>query len=107
MGTTDFDGIKVIKQYISTVSKEQPRLVAAYLFGSYARNNQRADSDIDIALVIENLSENERFDIQVRLMVLASKLDTRIEPHPISNKDMLAGNPFAAEIQRTGIKLEI
>jgi uncharacterized protein len=98
---------RTIKQYITSVSKEQPGLIAAYLFGSYARNNQRVESDIDIALVIDNLPDNERFNTQVRLMMLASKFDTRIEPHPISNDDMISGNPFAAEIKRTGIELEI
>jgi uncharacterized protein len=98
---------KTIKQYISTVSKVQPGLVAAYLFGSYARNNQRAESDIDIALVIENLPDSERFNTQVRLMKLASTIDTRIEPHPISAEEILSGNPFAVEIKRTGIELQI
>lgn len=98
---------RTIKKYIDSVVKQQPGLISAYLFGSYAKNKQQSDSDIDVALVIENLSDNDRFDTQVRLMVLASQIDNRIEPHPISKQDLISNNPFAVEILRTGIKLKI
>ena len=96
-----------VKEYILSVAKHQPGLISAYLFGSYARNMQRLDSDIDIALVIDELSDNDRFDIQVSLMLLAAKIDTRIEPHPISKQDLNSNNPFAVEIRKTGIELKV
>ena len=94
-----------IERFVASASKSQPGLVAAYLFGSYARNDFRPESDIDIALVIDHLNDSERFDTQVRLMMLASQFDSRIEPHPISKQDLMSSNnPFAAEILRTGIE---
>jgi hypothetical protein len=57
--------------------------------------------------VIDNLLDVDKFDTQVRLMVLASKIDTRIEPHPISKQDLISNNPFAVEIIRTGIELKL
>jgi predicted nucleotidyltransferase len=98
---------RTVKKYINSVAKLQPGLITAYLFGSYAKNNQRTDSDIDVALVIDNLPDNDRFNIQVQLMILASKIDNRIEPHPISKEDIISRNPFAVEILRTGIELKI
>ena len=98
---------RTVKKYINSVAKLQPGLITAYLFGSYAKNNQRTDSDIDVALVIDNLPDNDRFNIQVQLMILASKIDNRIEPHPISKEDIISNNPFAIEILRTGIELKI
>lgn len=98
---------RTIKKYIDLVAKQQPGLISAYLFGSYANNKQRTDSDIDVALVIDNLPDTDRFSTQVRLMILASKIDTRIEPHPISKEDIISNNPFAVEILRTGIELKI
>jgi predicted nucleotidyltransferase len=98
---------RTIKKYLDSVAKQQPGLISAYLFGSYAKNKQRTDSDIDVALVIENLSDNDRFNTQVQLMILASKIDNRIEPHPISKEDIISNNPFAVEILRTGIELKI
>jgi predicted nucleotidyltransferase len=96
----------MIKKYISSVAKQNPDLVTAYLFGSYAKNKEHIESDIDIALVINNLNDADKFDIQVQLMLLASNFDTRIEPHPISKQDLLSDNPFIAEI-KTGIEISI
>jgi predicted nucleotidyltransferase len=89
------------------VAKQQPGLISAFIFGSYAKNKQQLDSDIDVALVIDNLPENDRFDTQVRLMMIASKIDNRIEPHPISKQDLISNSPFALEIRRTGIELKL
>ena len=98
---------KIIKSFINSVSEQQPGLVSAFLFGSYAKNNQRSESDIDIALIFDDLSDSDRFNLQVKLMMIASKIDTRIEPHPISKQDLLTNNPFVMEIKRTGIQLKV
>ena len=98
---------RIIKNYINSVLEQEPGLISAFLFGSYAQNKQRLESDIDIALVFDNLTDSERFNIQVKLMMLASKIDTRIEPHPISKQDLLSNNPFVLEIKRTGIELKV
>jgi len=98
---------RTIKRYIDLVALQQPGLISAYLFGSYAQNKQRLESDIDLALVIDNLSDSDRFDTQVRLMILASTIDNRIEPHPISKQDLISNNPFAVEIRKTGIELKV
>lgn len=95
----------IIKQYISSVANQTPGFVTAYLFGSFAKNNQRAESDIDIAVIIDNLMDSEKFNIQVQLMLLASKFDSRIEPHPLSKQDFISDNPFVHEIKKTGIEL--
>ncbi|MBI9038503.1 MAG: nucleotidyltransferase domain-containing protein [Bacteroidales bacterium] len=97
---------KIISEYISFVAKQNNQLIKAYIFGSYAKQKDRPDSDIDIALIINNLSDDEKFDLQVQLMLLASDFDMRIEPHPISDKDFDSENPFVAEIKRTGIEIE-
>ncbi|TLU99211.1 nucleotidyltransferase domain-containing protein [Dyadobacter luticola] len=97
-----------IELYLSKVSQVEPGLVGAYLFGSYAKDNFRDESDIDIALIIDHLLDTERFDTQVRLMLLASEFDSRIEPHPISSEDLSSiSNPFAAEIRKTGVEYKI
>lgn len=95
----------IIRQYILTVANQTPGYVTAYLFGSFAKNNQRPESDIDIALIIDNLKDSDKFDIQVQLMLLASKFDLRIEPHPLSKQDLISDNPFVHEIKKTGIEI--
>jgi predicted nucleotidyltransferase len=98
---TDF----AIKKFVAVASVQTPGFISAFLFGSYAKNKQNHDSDIDIAIVIKNLKDSEKFDIQVNLMMLASQFDSRIEPHPISEQDFSSGNPFAHEIRRVGIEI--
>jgi len=36
--------------------------------------------------------------------LLASQIDSRIEPHPISKEDFNSNSPFIIEIKRTGIE---
>ena len=96
---------KTITDYIKLIQQEYPDFVSVYVFGSYARGNSNQDSDIDLALIFRNLDDSERFDIQVQLMLLASQIDTRIEPHPISYNDFHSDNPFVVEIKKTGFKI--
>lgn len=58
-----------------------------------------------MALIIKELDDSWRFDTQVQLMLMASKIDSGIEPHPISLDDFYSGNPFVREIQKTGMEL--
>jgi uncharacterized protein len=97
---------KAISKYIESIAKQNPRLSKVYLFGSYAKQTDRPESDIDIALIIENLKDDERFDLQVQMMVFASDFDIRIEPHPISSDELKKNNPFVSEIVKTGIEIE-
>jgi predicted nucleotidyltransferase len=95
----------IIKYYVAAVAKERRGLLKAYLFGSYARKTDNPSSDIDIALVIDNLKDDDKFDLQVQLMLLASKFDTRIEPHPVSKEDFDSSNPFIAEIKKNCVEI--
>jgi uncharacterized protein len=38
-------------------------------------------------------------------MLLASKFDSRIEPHPLSSQDLISGNQFVHEIMKFGIEI--
>jgi uncharacterized protein len=97
---------KRVKDFITEVAKHIPGLVTAYLFGSYSKMCQTEESDIDIALIIEHLDDLDKFDLQVRLMLLASDFDIRIEPHLLSMEDFNSGNPFVTEVKRTGIEIK-
>lgn len=96
--------IKIAK-YLDLIKKKFPEVENAYLFGSYVKGRSTDESDIDIALVFRDLIDSERFDIQVQLMLLAAQIDSRIEPHPISQDDFNSGNPFVVEIKKTGVEI--
>jgi predicted nucleotidyltransferase len=96
--------IETVKQYIMIIPKDFG-VKRAYLFGSFAKGKEKDDSDIDIALVLENMPDF--FYAQKLLMKLRRKIDLRIEPHPIKEQDFNSLNPFAYEIERTGIVISL
>ncbi|MGQ9620802.1 MAG: nucleotidyltransferase domain-containing protein [Bacteroidales bacterium] len=96
--------IDTVKQYIMIIPKDLG-VKKAYLFGSFAKGKEREESDIDIALVLENMPDF--FYAQKQLMKLRRKIDLRIEPHPIKEQDFNALNPFAYEIEQTGIEITV
>jgi predicted nucleotidyltransferase len=96
--------IETIREYLMLVPKDLG-IKKVYLFGSFAKGKERDESDIDIALVLENMPDF--FSIQKQLMRLRRKIDLRIEPHPIKEQDFNSMNPFAYEIEKTGIEIEL
>jgi len=73
------------------------------MFGSFAKGTNHEDSDIDIAIVIKNVSDI--IDTQIDMMKLRRKVDLRIEPHPFIVNDFNIGNPVVNEILKSGIKI--
>ena len=68
---------KDISEVLRAYFEKEPLVLRAYLFGSYARNEQQEDSDIDV--LVELLYHNNRFDyfkfftMQEDLMKLCGK----------------------------------
>jgi predicted nucleotidyltransferase len=94
--------IETAKLFVKTIPNDLG-VKKAYLFGSYAKGNEREESDIDIAIVVTNMPDF--FSTQKLLMKLRRSIDLRIEPHPIKEQDFNASNPFAFEISNTGIEI--
>ena len=96
--------IEIVNKYISFLVNEQKLdLHQVFLFGSYAKNKQNADSDIDVAIIFQHLSD--RLDMQLKLMKWRRKFDLSIEPHPFDKLAFNKNNPFAHEILTTGLNL--
>jgi len=73
-----------------------------WLFGSYAKGLSNKHSDIDVALVVNHLSENyDFFETEPLLWKLTYQVDDRIEPHVFARDTDYAG--MIDEIQKTGI----
>ena len=96
--------IDTVRQYVMIIPKDFG-VKKAYLFGSFAKGSEKEESDIDIALVLENMPDF--FYAQKQLMKLRRKIDLRIEPHPIKEQDFNSLNPFAYEIEKTGIEITV
>jgi uncharacterized protein len=98
----DQEILNTVKHYVMLIP-EEVGVKKAYLFGSFASGKEREESDIDIAVIVENMTDF--FSTQRLLMRLRRNIDLRIEPHPIMEQDFNSSNPFAWEIEKTGIKV--
>ena len=95
--------MKSIQKYIEKISKYY-KIDAIILCGSYAKGNENEDSDIDIAIISSDFKDV--IDDGAKLIGLTWKIDTRIEPHPITTEDFKnVSNPFIKEVLDTGIKV--
>ncbi len=74
------------------------------LFGSYAKGTSHEESDIDIAVVL--VGYENQFDVQLELMRLRRKIDSRIEPHPFRLSDFNSANPVVSEILQYGQRVD-
>lgn len=97
------EALKIANKYIDTISKKYV-ILQAYMFGSFAKGTNHADSDIDIAIVINNVSDI--IDTQIDMMKLRRKVDLRIEPHPFAFADFNDDNPVVHEILKSGIQIK-
>lgn len=97
--------MKEVKEFIRKLRDIDIRVEDAYIFGSYARKTQNKWSDIDLAIISPDFSD-DRFEERVRLMKLASSIDDRIEPVPFRPDNFSEDNPLAWEIKRHGIQVK-
>jgi len=98
------DALNIATNYALVVN-EKYKYLKIYLFGSYAKGNYNDDSDIDIAVVFKDYSN--LLDMQLELMRLRRKIDSRIEPHPFRESEFQTSNPIVDEIVKYGQALKL
>ncbi len=93
------EAISIAQQYANAISTtfDYKKII---LFGSYAKGNYTNDSDIDIAVVFQDYRST--IDMQLELMKLRRKIDSRIEPHPFREREFELSNPLVNEIVKYG-----
>jgi predicted nucleotidyltransferase len=91
---------RLINQYITALRKKGINVCEIYLFGSYAKGIFSEWSDIDVAILTDKFI-GDSFDFRFLLMKIARD----IEHHPFPVDEFNEDNPAAAEILRTGEKV--
>ena len=97
------DTLRIAREFAAAI-KPKFDLKQIYLFGSSAKGTDHEDSDIDIAVVLKEF-ENP-MEVQLELMRVRRKIDSRIEPHPFREKDFNRANPVANEILKHGQRID-
>ena len=90
--------IKLAQEYKKVLLEKMP-VKALYLYGSYSKGNYTEESDIDIAVVVDKLSDNY-FEDTPLLWKLKRKISNLIEPVLLTEDQ---NNPLYADILKTGI----
>jgi predicted nucleotidyltransferase len=102
MAEKNDDVKKIIKHFLDEVRKKY-NIDVAYLYGSYAKGTSNKWSDIDIAIISPDFSD-DLFAERLTLMQLAASIDDRIEPKPFKKELFNRNDPLVDEIQKNGIQ---
>ncbi len=91
--------LNIAKTYAAAVRKVMDA-TAIFLYGSYAKGTATKDSDIDIAVVVDELP-GDYLDTMATLWRLTRSVDHDIEPVLLTAADYESG--FLSAVQKTGI----
>ena len=94
---------KSVQRFLNVV-RRQYRIQAAYLYGSQTKGKATQWSDIDVAVVSPDFSD-DLFEERLILMQLAADIDDRIEPRLFKVETFNVNDPIASEIQKRGIRV--
>ena len=96
----------VQKAYISDLEKDFT-IRRVVLFGSYARGNHRADSDIDLAIFSDSFRDKKFVDIVSFLLSKSRRYNVDLESLDFSYEEYLdsSGNDFMQQIKNEGIEI--
>ena len=95
---------EIAHRYYTILLKAGFPLEKFIIFGSYSRNVQNEDSDIDIAVVLKKYTK-DRFTTRLELMKYAREFEEVIETHPFLSSEFDKTDPFVSEILKDGIEL--
>ncbi len=96
---------KIIDKYLVALRDNNIPVNQAILFGSYAKGNYDAWSDIDLVLVSE-VFEGIRIKDRGKIRLITLNVSSDIEVLPYCPKDFNSDDPFVKEIIETGIKMK-
>ena len=87
-----------LKRYKTLLLKEMV-FEKMILFGSYAKENQREDSDVDVAIIVDKI-HGDYFSTIPLLWRVRREVDDRIEPVILERSNDQSG--FLKEIKKMG-----
>lgn len=95
------EAIEIAKKYKKLLEEHFPH-DKVYLYGSYAEGRGSEDSDIDVAVIVNNI-EGDFFETTPVLWNLRRRVDDRIEPVLIDRSNDKSG--FLNSIIKTGVEI--
>lgn len=97
------NALRLSIQYLKRLKDNNIKFSDAWLFGSYAKGNQKENSDIDLAIVLADTEKT--FETEVKLMVMRQGDETIIEPHLFTKDEFNEKLPIVNQIIQNGEKI--
>ena len=97
--------INSVKDYLEFIQQKGLPIQSAFIYGSYAKGNQRKWSDIDVCVISDNFKKG--IDPWVYLWQSRRKKDVlaMIAPVGFRPKDFVNESPLVWEIKQTGVRV--
>ena len=101
------DAVIQAEKFVTLVKRAGYPVKSAVIFGSYAKGRPHKWSDIDVCVVSDAFGK-DYFDEMVKLKIIAIDVDVRIEPVPLTQKDLnYPLDTLASEIRKHSIPLKV
>ncbi len=98
--------IDIVRSLRCDIENSGLHLSNVVLYGSFAKNTQNEDSDIDIAFVSDKFTNIGFEDVKLFVKQLLKFPTLNISPRTYNTKDFYLGrDPFVDEILKTGIEI--
>jgi predicted nucleotidyltransferase len=92
------------RSFLRILRESGIRVDALYLYGSRAKGTYRKDSDMDVAVISTDFSDDPVKNLEILLPVL-KKADVAIETTSFHPEDFREEHPLVWEILRSGIRI--
>ena len=99
------NALNIVMQYLKRLKENNINFSDVWLFGSYAKGLQQANSDIDLAIVLDD--KEKTFDTEVKLMIIRRGEETLIEPHAFTKDEFDKNLPIVNQIINNGERIKI
>jgi predicted nucleotidyltransferase len=96
--------IKEIKDAISFLSRNHD-IRESYLFGSYAKGNQKKYSDVDIAIVLGSMQDQKKTDEFFEIFHEMQNYNSLFEPICFQQNKFNDEDDLVRNIKKNGIKI--
>lgn len=95
----------LVQELLRTLRSQNLKMIAVYLYGSYASGTAGPDSDIDMAVISPDLT-GDRLQDWMRLTYVATRIDPRFEVIGFRPEQFRDEHPLAWEVKTRGILVQ-